>query len=537
MAKQKHIICLAPSFPIAARLIGKLVFGATTLFLCAAGAVAQTQEPSEFSDPAEQSTDPTLPPFAELTFANAVLEQQVIQDSEVLNPQLRSELVQWSMVVAERRTRLDSLPSNLGAFPPSTTTSDSALASAATPIDQPEGPADQVEPTDEPFWEPGFEPLPPTTRPAATIDRSAASVASSAGGLPPGATLANLAPSRAASTTPRPPSPTAVEMLEQMEQNGGRPPQFVALAFDGSLSLEMWEETLAFAQAHPVKWTYFISCVYFLSDDHKRTYRSPRNSRLGASNIGFGRERADVNTRLGYLLAAFDQGHEIGSHACGHFDGSRWDRGQWQLEFDQFMGAMVAAYQVNGFDGEPATWRQFMLDEIVGFRAPLLGANGALFEVLEAEGFRYDTSRVGSWNNWPTRRSGNFWDFPLASIPEPSSGRYILSMDYNFYANHSNASPQNDRSAEFERRMLDSYLNYFEHNYNGNRAPLHIGHHFSRWNAGAYWRALQRFAAEVCAKPEVICGVYEDLADFMDAQERRPGELARMQAGDFPPMQ
>jgi hypothetical protein len=72
--------------------------------------------------------------------------------------------------------------------------------------------------------------------------------------------------------------------------------------------------------------------------------------------------------------------------------------------------------------------------------------------------------------------------------------------------------------------MLETYLQYFDSNYNGNRAPLHIGHHFSLWNGGAYWEAMKEFALTVCKKPEVVCGTYKELADFMD---KTPPETVR----------
>jgi hypothetical protein len=65
--------------------------------------------------------------------------------------------------------------------------------------------------------------------------------------------------------------------------------------------------------------------------------------------------------------------------------------------------------------------------------------------------------------------------------------------------------------------MLKTYLAYFAGNYLGNRAPVHIGHHFSKWNGGAYWKAMQEFAQAVCGLPEVRCVTYRELEDYMEA--------------------
>ena len=44
----------------------------------------------------------------------------------------------------------------------------------------------------------------------------------------------------------------------------------------------------------------------------------------------------------------------------------------------------------------------------------------------------------------------------------------------------------------------------------GERMPLQLGFHFTLMNDGAYWRALERFAEEVCVKPDVVCVSYGD---------------------------
>ena len=65
--------------------------------------------------------------------------------------------------------------------------------------------------------------------------------------------------------------------------------------------------------------------------------------------------------------------------------------------------------------------------------------------------------------------------------------------------------------------MLQTYLDYFKSNYAGGRAPLHIGHHFTDYQNGAYREALKVFARAVCGLPRVRCVTYGKLADFMDA--------------------
>ncbi len=105
-------------------------------------------------------------------------------------------------------------------------------------------------------------------------------------------------------------------------------------------------------------------------------------------------------------------------------------------------------------------------------------------------------------------------------------------MDYNFLVAQSGAAPIASRREQFRQQMLDSYLNYFRANYSGNRAPVHIGHHFSDYQNGAYREALKAFARSVCGLPEVQCVTYKTLADVMD--KLQPDTLAAYRKGDFP---
>src|SRR5262249_15026053 len=88
------------------------------------------------------------------------------------------------------------------------------------------------------------------------------------------------------------------------------PPQVVILAFDGSLNLDFWKESRAFAQSANVKWTYFISGVYFLADTKKSLYQGPHHS-VGGSDIGFGGPATDIPLRVEQLQLASQEGHEI----------------------------------------------------------------------------------------------------------------------------------------------------------------------------------------------------------------------------------
>lgn len=307
-----------------------------------------------------------------------------------------------------------------------------------------------------------------------------------------------------------------------------RPPQHVLISFDGSKSHSFWETSRAFARDHEVKFTYFISGVYFLTQDTKRIYDGP-TTKAGYSAIGFGNTNEGIESRLHHIEAAYQEGHEIGSHANGHFDGSGWTRDQWLDEFEQFDQLVFNAGENNGF---AAPELSFGADSILGFRAPQLGRGDGLYAAMAAHGMQYDTSRVRGMSYWP-KKLGGVWDFPLASVKIVGSGKNTLSMDYNFYVAQSGASKDVANKELYKQQMIDTYMAYFENNYFGNRAPVDIGHHFSRWNGGAYWEALQVFIQRVCHLPEVKCVRYIDLVSFLEDNSEK---LDAYREGRFNPM-
>jgi hypothetical protein len=319
-----------------------------------------------------------------------------------------------------------------------------------------------------------------------------------------------------------------------------RPPQYVLLAFDGSSSISMWKTTRDFAarsklQNTPVNFTYFISGVYYVGKANKARYVEPTRG-AGVSAIGWGADFADLQARYDQTNLAKEEHNEIASHANAHFDGSKWTLQNWRDEFQQFHKIIFDFFNFNrGLTPTalfPNGWI-FSEKSIVGFRAPQLGTSPGLWDTLREFGYRYDTSKTSQPNYWPKRDAkGGFWNFPLAALTIAGTGKRTLSMDYNFYFADSKALPNPGAKQQYKRQMLETYLQYFDQNYNGNRAPIHIGHHFSLWNDSAYWEAMQEFAMKVCGRPEVKCVTYSELADFMDT--RNATQLAGYQSGNFP---
>jgi hypothetical protein len=235
-----------------------------------------------------------------------------------------------------------------------------------------------------------------------------------------------------------------------------------------------------------------------------------------------------VRKRVAFINALHRQGHEIASHAVGHFDGRGWSASQWNAEFRSFDSLMANVAANNGL--APQEGLAVGPKDLAGFRAPYLAHSPGLYVALAERGLRYDTSGTAPSQVWPEKRDG-IWRFNLAEIRLSGSGRPTLSMDYNFLVAQSGVAPIASRREAFRQQMLDTYLAYFRANYSGNRAPLHIGHHFTDYQNGAYRDALKSFARAVCGLPEVKCVTYKALADFMDTLT--PEMLADYRAGKF----
>src|SRR5262249_47447140 len=185
---------------------------------------------------------------------------------------------------------------------------------------------------------------------------------------------------------------------------------------------------------------------------------------------------------VAYVNDLYRNGHEIASHAVGHFNGAAWSAGDWQREFRAFGDIVDNVVSNNGL---PESKLAFGAADVIGFRAPYLAKGAGLYSALRANGFRYDTSGVGHADAWPEKVDG-LWRFNLAMLRIQGLGRGTLSMDYNFFVAQSRAADDPRRYEAAREQMLQTYLHYFKTNYAGNRAPLHIGHHFMNYQGGAY---------------------------------------------------
>ncbi|TWI39614.1 polysaccharide deacetylase family protein [Mesorhizobium tianshanense] len=286
-----------------------------------------------------------------------------------------------------------------------------------------------------------------------------------------------------------------------------KPKQAVIISFDSARDISQWKRSRALAARTGAHFTYFVSCVFLLSPQTRKEYTAPGKT-SGKSNIGFAASKQEVIERLEQIRLAASDGHDIGSHGCGHFDGKDWSEADWLSEFGSFSHILENAYSINAIAPEPAGWRD-IAHKVVGFRAPYLSANEALYRALPAVGFLFDASGVSRGPALPPTGNG-ITRFSLPQIPEGPRSRPVIAMDYNLYVRHSGGFERPSKADEFANRTYDAFRAAFDAQYQGKRIPLEIGFHFTLMNDGAYWNALERFAGEVCTKPDVECINYRD---------------------------
>lgn len=318
-----------------------------------------------------------------------------------------------------------------------------------------------------------------------------------------------------------------------------RPPQFVLISFDGSKSHNFWKETFKLSQEADAQFTYFISGVYFLQKKDRLNYLPPRK-KAGASDIGFAEnDLSDIKRRtesIWHGLTEIEPQIEIGSHVNGHFDGSFWSLEDWTKEFTEFhrLVEKVFSFYPTLNTNFASKWELALHASIKGFRAPLLAGQVSITsQVLTNFKYTYDASQVLR-GKWPYKHTPELWNMGLSRIALAGTTRETVAMDYNIlYGQCNGVFNPNDAGQcnEIDEKLLDyyekqtylSYVQAFLKDYYGNRMPLSIGHHFSLWNKGIYWKALQRFIRDVCTLPEVECVSHGQMIEWLDAQNKTYG--------------
>ncbi len=311
----------------------------------------------------------------------------------------------------------------------------------------------------------------------------------------------------------------SMTVLPAQAEEAGKPKQLVVISFDGAHDNRLWDRSLALGRKTGAHFTFFLSCTFLMSPAERAAYQGPHQKKA-RSNTGFAQSSEEVRTRLGNIWQARLEGHEMGSHACGHFDGKDWSKADWAQEFADFDTTLLNAWKENGAaESQPSGWADFVDNDIKGFRAPYLSVGEGLIPALRAGRFRYDASMVSLGPQLP-KIEGGLVRFALPRIAEGPAERPVIAMDYNLFVRHSKAQETPEHAGEFAARSLAAFRNAFEKQYLGDRIPLQIGFHFVEMNGGAYWSALEDFATETCGLPEVACVSYGEALDLMSGAKK-----------------
>lgn len=304
------------------------------------------------------------------------------------------------------------------------------------------------------------------------------------------------APKEETALKPIPPKPLEAPRTLSPATPLAPTPIDVHIAFDGSNTLSVWKETLDFALEHDVKFTFFIVGNHLLADDLSMLYQPPRK-RQGRSDVGYGGTREEVAQRIAFIRRAYAEGHEIGGHANGHWDGSDFTYEEWMSELSQFKNFVENAYELNELPNpDPKGWQE-ITQSIIGFRAPLLAHNDAMYAALAAQGYKYDTSQSRRLPLTGSYTHQGMTLLPLSGL-NTKRGRTI-TMDYNFYV------LDTGRPQGAGINMLEAYRAHLREAQKIGAPAIQIGHHFARWNGGQYWWALQTFIIEHCDTEIVSC--------------------------------
>ncbi|WP_145814511.1 hypothetical protein [Kribbella amoyensis] len=321
-------------------------------------------------------------------------------------------------------------------------------------------------------------------------------------------------PSNTLTPGTKPPAAAPVGRTFPARLPNGKPPLFVVVSFDGAGDLVLWSRWRTIAQQTNARMTFFLSGPYLYPEKYKTDYRPPR-LKPGASDIGWG-DPDKVLRRAAVLRQAIAEGHEIGTHANGHFCGTKginsWTAVQWKSElaaFDRMVtsGPTLAAGKPLAAPFDPST--------VEGMRTPCLEGNRTAYrQVMRERGMQYDASEPG-YIAWPKKEDG-LWNFPLQSVKLAGTGRTTLTMDYNlWYAQNKAREAPAAQAPKLKAQVLATYRSALAGSRAAGNPPLFLGNHFNRWNNSVYSDAMQAFVKETCTQPDVRCVSNSELVSWL----------------------
>jgi hypothetical protein len=359
----------------------------------------------------------------------------------------------------------------------------------------------------------------PTAKPVTTSVRVTAVPSTAAQAVTTSPTSAPVA------TTPavRPPVAAGMKPYPANGVYDGRPPMFVMVSFDGAADPQILDRWSRVANDGQARFTFYLSMVYLLANEHKDRYTGPRHG-AGESGIGFAKNGSQpattwIGTVISGLQDAQRNGHELAMHFGGHWCGptgiNSWNSADWKAELDAVDAIAVNADEWNGLS--PARGSVF-LSKASGARTPCLeGRETEYAPVLKQGGYRYNASGTRLLKQWPVFRN-DLWNFGFPGVPIRGYTKDLITVDYSINVNlvPGGGEPSPDRAKQISKDVFDGLMYGFEQSYYGNRAPFEVANHFVNLGGGAYNDSVEKFVLTVCRKAEVHCVTYKEVTDWLE---------------------
>ncbi len=291
-----------------------------------------------------------------------------------------------------------------------------------------------------------------------------------------------------------------------------RPPQFVAMAFDNCTELERWKE---------------MSRLYRRNEQGRRPrpfhllrqrrqlhrHRQPPSSTRGRASSAALRASisavrrtmfADAST---YINDMRRRGHEIASHAVGHFDGRAWSKAEWSREFDSFkeifanVGARSTVFPAVSI---------FRLRDVNRFPRALSCQKSEPVRGLGGESaFATTPAAIPMPDEWPAKKDG-IWRFNLVGLRVHGSRPRDLVDGLQFSRRAIDGFQQSAPPRAIPRADAADLSRLFQDQLQ--RQPRAAAYRPSllRLSGRRQSEALKAFARMVCGLPEVHCTTYEN---------------------------
>jgi peptidoglycan/xylan/chitin deacetylase (PgdA/CDA1 family) len=268
----------------------------------------------------------------------------------------------------------------------------------------------------------------------------------------------------------------------------------ILISFDGSDWLDRWEDTLTFAKENKVKFTYFISSPYFVTEKEIGDFYWAQQQLSDKCLIKprKNEQSNQIRVRFAYLNRAVIEGHEIGCHFVGHYNGRKWTQTQWMNELLCFKWEMTLHHE-------------FDFDNITGCRAPYMCTSPEYFKAIKEFGFVYDSSSTTALDKGyvASGATDKVQEIPVKRVHVTAPGYkgwnqapfdcdYITEVQSRIFPD-TMSNTINAQVLEETKKIEDYFFDNLCNSYLTGPTPMQICLHFQHRLGDPYVNAMKRF--------------------------------------------